>query len=161
MPRWGMPLALLFLFACGPRPPVGDQATQTIEFRQLDTLVVAGRRPSAKPGPTPDALPVYRGSPRRTIDLLHTALDLHFDWEEESVTGTAILRFTPYFFPTDQVGIDAKGMRIHAVRKESGEPLAYSYAAAVLGVRFDRTLRPRLTPTDIMQPQTCRSKKVR
>ncbi len=134
-----MPLGLLFLLACGPRPPAGDPPIQTIEFRQLDTLVVAGRRPSARPGRAPDSLPVYRGSPRRTIDLLHTALDLHFDWEEESVTGTAILRLTPFFFPTDQVSIDAKGMRIHAVRKESGETLAYSYTDPVLGIRFDRT----------------------
>ncbi|WP_128544149.1 M1 family aminopeptidase [Larkinella soli] len=56
-------------------------------------------------------------NPSRTLknDLLHTRLDLRFDWVRQWVHGVARLRFKPYFYPQNTVDIDAKGFDVKGV----------------------------------------------
>lgn len=63
----------------------------------------------------------YRGSASRYMDLLHTDLELQFDWKKREVMGTARLVMTPYFYPQDYVVLDAKGFDLQAVELISGE----------------------------------------
>lgn len=56
----------------------------------------------------------YRATRTRDFDLLHTELDLRFDWENEEVNGEAILTLKPYFFPQKTLVLDAKDFEIHA-----------------------------------------------
>ncbi|WP_245545532.1 M1 family metallopeptidase [Mariniradius saccharolyticus] len=56
----------------------------------------------------------YRASRTRDFDLLHTALDLRFDYGNETVVGEAVLTLKPYFFPQKTVVLDAKDFEIHA-----------------------------------------------
>lgn len=62
----------------------------------------------------------YRASRTRLIDLIHTKLEVSFDWENQYLNGTATLDFTPYFFPQFEVVLDAKGMDIHSVQMYEG-----------------------------------------
>ncbi len=56
-------------------------------------------------------------NPSRTLknDLLHTTLDLRFDWVRQWVNGVATLRLKPYFYPQNTVDLDAKGFDIKGV----------------------------------------------
>jgi len=57
--------------------------------------------------------PVYHGSNTRTFDLLHTKIDAHFNWEKSQMYGKAWLTLTPYFYATDSLVLDARGMDIN------------------------------------------------
>lgn len=56
-------------------------------------------------------------NPSRTLkhDLLHTTLDLKFDWVRQWVNGVATLRVRPYFYPQNTLDLDAKGFDIKGV----------------------------------------------
>ncbi len=58
---------------------------------------------------------VYRSSATRSHDLLHTALDVRFDWANAWLLGKASLTLKPYFYPSRTLVLDAKGMDIHQV----------------------------------------------
>ncbi len=55
--------------------------------------------------------------PARTLkhDLLHTRLNLRFDWVRQHVIGTATLRFKPYFYPQNTLELDARGFDVKGV----------------------------------------------
>ncbi|WP_373520489.1 M1 family aminopeptidase [Aquiflexum sp.] len=55
----------------------------------------------------------YRASRTKDFDLLHTELDLSFDYENQWVKGEAILTLKPYFFPQKELILDAKDFEIH------------------------------------------------
>jgi len=57
----------------------------------------------------------YRGSRERIHDLIHTNLEVKFDWKKRHVLGKAILELKPYFYSSDVLEIDAKSMDIHKV----------------------------------------------
>jgi len=57
-----------------------DGGTIEIEERDLDTLVVSADKPNNLKTPEEYKLPVYRGSYKLENDIIHTALDLKFDW---------------------------------------------------------------------------------
>lgn len=118
-----------FLWSCSPKQYSATILPET-EYRELDTLVVSAPRETEAPELTPDSyeLEPYNPSHKRENDLLHTALDLRFDWEKEQVLGKATLTLKPYFYPTEQVTLDAKGFDFHKVTfKGSNEPLKYDY----------------------------------
>ncbi len=87
-----------------------------------------------------DTLPkVYRGSATMHFDILHTKLDLRFDWNKSNVLGKADLTIKPYFNPIDIVYLDAVGFDIHAVTLGNGKPLAYRYDGKELVINLDKT----------------------
>lgn len=59
--------------------------------------------------------PVYQASNTRTFDLLHTKLDVRFNWEKAHMYGKAELTFVPYFYPKNELVLDARGMNINNV----------------------------------------------
>ncbi len=59
----------------------------------------------------------YQASNTRVNDLIHTKLEVKFDWEKQHLLGTAELTFTPYFYNTSTLVLDAKGMDIHSVKQ--------------------------------------------
>lgn len=63
----------------------------------------------------------YQATNERINDLIHTKLDVKFDWEKQHLFGVAELTFKPYFYETNQLVLDAKGMEIHSVEKYSEE----------------------------------------
>jgi len=86
----------------------------------------------------------YQPSRKRDFDLLHTRLELSFDWERQHVLGQASLQFTPYFYTKSTLIIDAKGFEIHSLAKieESDTiPLAYEYDSLQLKITLDREYR--------------------
>jgi len=62
-----------------------------------------------------EVLPPYKPSEERTWDLLHTSLDLSFDWKNESVVGTAVLTLTPVFYTQTSLQLDAINFDIRRI----------------------------------------------
>lgn len=110
----------------------------------LDTMVVTAPRPDNLVEETKDPedyeLPVYNPSHKREHDLLHTKLDLRFDWEKEQVLGKATLTVKPYFYPTNKITLDAKGFEFHKVAFEgSSSSLKYNYDGQQITIDLGKT----------------------
>ncbi|MFN6944218.1 MAG: M1 family metallopeptidase [Cytophagaceae bacterium] len=83
-------------------------------------------------------------NPSRTLkhDLLHTKLEVSFDWEKQYVNGAAELLFTPYFYPQNVLEIDAKGFDIHEIvldGKKKGYKPSFDYDNSVITILLDTT----------------------
>jgi aminopeptidase N len=105
-----------------------------VEERQLDTMYVTAPALEKAEETTEETAPVfepevYNASRKRRNDLLHTKLDLRFDWEEEAVIGTAELQLQPYFYPTDSLVLDAKGFDLQKISVEdaNGQRVNHTY----------------------------------
>jgi aminopeptidase N len=102
---------------------------------------------TAAPG-TPDGMreephgSPYQASKTRKFDLLHTDLQVRFDWGQEELYGVATLRLKPWFHPTDRLQLDAKGFVIHKIERKDGADwieLAHTYDLRKLDISLDRT----------------------
>lgn len=72
----------------------------------------------------------YQASAKRIFDLLHTDLDLAFDWKRQAVIGKAKLKLVPYFYPQKELILDAKDFEVGAIyllQEEIQSKLNYSY----------------------------------
>jgi aminopeptidase N len=86
----------------------------------------------------------YRESAPRINDLVHTKLDVKFDYPKSQMNGKAWITLAPHFYPTDSLTLDAKGMDIHkvaVVKGASSTPLKYDYDNWQLDIRLDRTYK--------------------
>ena len=85
---------------------------------------------------------VYREAETILTDLIHTKLEVNFDWTKSRMNGIATITAKPHFYATDSLILDAKGMLINKVEM-NGKPLNYSYAddflRIYLGKTFNRT----------------------
>ena len=121
--------AVFVLYACSGTKPLSTVETEQVN---LDTFIV-----HAQPQPV-----IYKGSEKRAHDLLHTRLDLSFDWDSAFVYGQALLDLKPYFLPVDEVVLDARGFRIHEVKAGPADSLTevpYQYDGSLLTIYLSRT----------------------
>lgn len=82
---------------------------------------------------------VYQATNRRAHDLIHTRLDLRFNWVEEKVIGKAELMLRPYFHASDKVTLDAKGFEFQKVSLSGKNmPLKYTYENDQITIQLDR-----------------------
>ncbi|NNE27363.1 MAG: M1 family metallopeptidase [Saprospiraceae bacterium] len=111
------------LFACKTNQTIVN--APIIEEDILDTMVVSA--PAIDPEVEESyELDVYRASATRELDILHTKLEIAFDWEKQHVLGKAYLTFKPYFYATQYAVLDAKVFDIHSITM-NGKTLAYEY----------------------------------
>ncbi len=135
------------------------QSPSDLEGMQHITLDTMSVYPDVDPSDIGDVkpLPAYKPSRERYWDLLHTKLDLSFDWPNEAVIGTATLTLTPVFYSQSNLRLDAVGFVIHEIavgdRKiqdyhYDGEEITISLPSLYtkeneLTIRIDYTARPR------------------
>jgi aminopeptidase N len=125
----------LFLFGCKSTKDAIVNAP-VVEERMLDTLSVTAPKKGSDGEHT---LPVFNASATRTMDLIHTSLDLSFDWTKQHVMGKAELTLKPYFYDTDIVELDAVGFIIHDI-SWNGQKLKYDYDQKDLTIQLGRTI---------------------
>lgn len=85
---------------------------------------------------------VYRATHTKVTELKHTKLKVNFDYQKEQMNGEEWLTASPYFYPSNQLTLDAKGMLIHEVALETNgkkSPLKYDYKDDVLTINLDKT----------------------
>ncbi|GAA0877947.1 hypothetical protein GCM10009119_09150 [Algoriphagus jejuensis] len=66
----------------------------------------------------------YQPSSRRDFDLLHTDLDLSFDWASQTVLGKARLILKPFFYSQKELILDAKDYEVGAIHLVEGDKLS-------------------------------------
>ena len=84
----------------------------------------------------------YQASKDKLNDLLHTKLDISFNWELRHLLGEAQLSLRPYFYATKNLLLDAKGFEIHEIsiiKNGKKSPLSYYYNGLQLDIELDTT----------------------
>jgi len=109
----------------------------------LSTAAVAQQAP---PAPANPALKLYRASATKVSDLVHTRLDVRFDYAKRYLYGKEWVTLKPRAYATDSLRLDAKGMEIKAVALMDGEkmqPLKYNYTDAKnLRIHLGKSVAP-------------------
>ncbi len=85
----------------------------------------------------PDERPIYQASRKRINDVIDLKLDIKPNWSEARLYGVAELLIKPYFYETDSLWLDAKGMIINKVELlERGQPkpLSYTYDNKLISI---------------------------
>ncbi|HEY4195840.1 MAG TPA: M1 family metallopeptidase, partial [Mucilaginibacter sp.] len=84
----------------------------------------------------------YRETPAKINDLIHTKLDVRFDYKKRYLYGKEWITLKPHFYPTDSLRLDAKGMDIHTVAiLKNGQPLPLkiTYDSLSLNITLDKS----------------------
>lgn len=111
------------------RKPVETSAPVVVN---LDTLKTEAKDP---------VLPVYQASATRLNDIIHTKLEVSFDWSKQYMYGKATITIKPYFYPTSVLELDARGMEIKQVAlvtQTGKQDLKYTYADNILHINLDK-----------------------
>ena len=116
--------------------------------KTLATLILlvcffAGKSQDEGPGDT-TWKSVYRATPTKINDLVHTKLDAHFDYSKAQLNGKVWITLKPHFYSTDSLELDAKGMDIHKVALVRGTttlPLKFDYDGWFLKIKLDKTYK--------------------
>ena len=74
----------------------------------------------------------YRFTATRNIDIIHTILEVSFDWEKQYLFGKATLTLKPYFYPQKEITLDAKGFEIKILVEYSLSNLLEVIAAMIV-----------------------------
>jgi aminopeptidase N len=117
-------VSMCLFFACKP----GDSVIQNKPESQQETNQSATGK--------------YRSSYTRSFRLIHSKLNLIPDWQNQELTGNASIVLHPYFYPSDSLVLNARGMLIHSVEEEKGDmvsPLPYIYTEDKLRIGLGKT----------------------
>lgn len=120
-----------------------------MNIKRILVLICVAAIPAGSFAQTDDNAPVdnsrmsiYRESYPKTNELVHTKLDVRFDYDKSYLYGKEWLTLKPHFYPTDAVLLDAKGMDIKEVSLVTGttkKALKYKYDGMQLDIQLDRT----------------------
>ena len=110
-----------------------EPSTATTEYVTLDTINIEAN----------SAREIYKASETRVSDVLHTKLEVSFNWDSAYLYGRANLMVKPHFYATDSLTLDAKGFQIHEVamvdRIGKKSPLNYVYDDEFLKISLGKT----------------------
>ena len=85
---------------------------------------------------------VYRATHTKSTELKHTKLRVNFNFEKEQMNGEAWITASPFFYASNELVLDAKGMIINEVALEKNgarTPLKYDYKEDILKISMDKT----------------------
>ncbi len=89
---------------------------------------------------------IYQQSYPLVNDIIHTKLDLSFNWDSAFVYGKATITAQPYFEKQNTVKLNAKGMLIKQVlllKDSSTSSLFYTYDKTFLNINLDKYYLPQ------------------
>ncbi len=111
-------------------------------FAGLCNAALAQGDPDETPSQDTSWKSIWRGSATKINDIIHTKLEVSFDFDKSYLYGKEWLTLKPYFYSTDSVTLDAKGMDLKEVALVQGTkktPLKYDYDGMVLRVTLNKT----------------------
>ncbi len=85
----------------------------------------------------PAERPVYNPTETILTDLIHTKLEVNFDWKKSQMNGVATITAKQHFYASDELILDAKGMIINQVAMNKAL-LDFTYEGDVLTIRLGR-----------------------
>ncbi len=100
------------------------------------------KRPDTRPTDTLARNEILEVHPAatRSIDIIHTKLNVSFDWEKQYMNGNATITLKPYFYPTKEITLDAKNYEVKSVSLISTpeKTLQYTYDKKQLTIALDK-----------------------
>lgn len=120
---------LILLLGCKVNKSFESNSGKKMEKIILDDVVI-------KPGNRNKPV-LYQPMAKKEMDLLHTCLEVSFDYENQWVIGRANLLLKPYFLPVQSFKLDAKGFQINSVQgvfKKDTLSLEYAYDTSRLEI---------------------------
>lgn len=87
----------------------------------------------------------YRATPEKVNSLVHTKLDVRFDYNKRQLIGKEWLTLKPYAYATDSLRLDAKGMTIKMValvNDKNQQKLKFAYDNEQLNIQLGKTYKP-------------------
>ncbi|HWZ16574.1 MAG TPA: M1 family metallopeptidase [Mucilaginibacter sp.] len=101
--------------------------------------------------PEDPLMKVYRETPPKINDLVHTKLDVRFDYKKRYMYGKEWVTLRPHFYPTDTLRLDAKGMdlkNISVVKNGRNIPLKFKYDDSLtVAIKLDKVYHNNETYT--------------
>ncbi|TKC12452.1 M1 family metallopeptidase [Pedobacter polaris] len=85
--------------------------------------------------------PTYRVTAQKVNDLVHTKLDVSFDYAKRYLYGKEWVTLKPHFYATDTLTLDAKGMDIKTVAMVGAKaniPLKFTYDNEKLFIQLNK-----------------------
>ncbi|MFD0794865.1 M1 family aminopeptidase [Mucilaginibacter litoreus] len=110
----------------------------------ISALALTSAIAQTAPAQDDPALKIYRETTPKYSDLVHTKLDVRFDYKKRYMYGKEWVTLKPHFYPTDSLSLDAKGMdlkTIAIVKNGKNVPLKFTYDSLVVKIQLDRTYR--------------------
>lgn len=133
MKKVGFSLVIaLFIWGCGSSKKTTSTATiQTQNQPESDLFPESAVADITSPP---------KSSATRTLDILHTRLEISFDWSKQRLNGKALLQAKPYFYPMKEAVLDAKNFDIKTISltNASGPALKYSYDSLSITITLDK-----------------------
>ncbi len=105
-----LPAMLFLIVSCTGGKQASQSSEPAIEYVFMDTMSVIANVPEIS----------YKETDQRIHDLLHTSLDVAFDFENQYLLGKAELTLSPHFYPSSSLTLDAKGFDLHEVALLNG-----------------------------------------
>ena len=82
---------------------------------------------------------IYQSSPKKDFALIHTKIDVAFDWSKQHVIGKTNLTLKPQFYNQKELKLDAKGFDIKKLAlMPSGKDLKYQYDGSMITIQLDK-----------------------
>ena len=88
---------------------------------------------------------IYRATPTKINALVHTKLDVKFDYAKRHLLGKEWVTLKPYAYATDSLTLDAKGMDLKTVALVNGkalEKLKYTYDEEQVRIQLGKKFLP-------------------
>ena len=112
-----------------------EDGEEPAEYSFMDPADVSPDHPMLS-----DTLPPYNPSHTFEHDLIHTKIEISFDWANKRANGKATLTLRPWFYATDKVTLDAKNFDIKSVTFDGkSEQLKYEYNNEHLTINLGKT----------------------
>lgn len=128
--RLWLAAAVLFFTASCSSTKNGTKKNDAVSIN-LDTIQITASRENP-----------YRASAPLDFDLIHTKLEVSFDYSKQHLFGKATLKLKPHFYPQNTLTLDAKQFDIHEVsvinKDGSFTNLAYTYDSLQLQITLDK-----------------------
>lgn len=96
-------------------------------------------KPTSTPELSTKVLAPYQPSAQKDWELVDTKIDISFNFQNETANATTKISLHPYFYATDSVVLDAKGMEILGVRNGQNKDLTYTYDNLKLHIKLPKT----------------------
>ncbi|MFN8309822.1 MAG: M1 family aminopeptidase [Chitinophagales bacterium] len=96
----------------------------------------------------------YRAAAPKIFDLIHTKLEVSFNWQHQWLFGKATVSLHPHFYDQHTLDLDAKNMDIYEVQllEPSGsKPLSYTYDSLQLHLELPKVYHTNDTLTVFIQ----------
>lgn len=125
---------LVFLSACGVFQKDKNQEITQGEYWEEEPEFLEEDAPMIDENLT---RPRYQATETVFTDLIHTKLEVSFDWTKSWMYGKATITAKPHFYASDSLFLDAKGMEIKSVLLNQ-QALKYRYDGENLRIQLDK-----------------------